>query len=135
MRWVAEDLCPFELIGDRGFKCLMKTGRPEYYLPHPSTVSHDVRLVFVQTSRRVAKILQVRSLILGINIVINDCNKAYQGKLNFSVDAWTSESSHLPFVAILVHFEHNGVPIALVLDVVKVAVVRSSYRFSYQMLK
>lgn len=63
VRWVAEDLRPFELIGDRGFKCLMKTGQPEYYLPHPSTILHDVRLVFVQTRRRVTKMLQVRSPI------------------------------------------------------------------------
>ena len=47
--WVSESLCPFEVAEDRGFKSLMKTGRPELYLPSPSTVSRDVRLVFVHT--------------------------------------------------------------------------------------
>jgi hypothetical protein len=37
----------------------MKTGRPEYYLPSPSTVSRDVRLVFARTRKHVAKMLQV----------------------------------------------------------------------------
>jgi hypothetical protein len=46
VRWVSESLRPFSIVKDRGFLCLMKTGRPEYYLPLPSTVSRDVRLVF-----------------------------------------------------------------------------------------
>ncbi|KAG2122242.1 hypothetical protein DEU56DRAFT_904481 [Suillus clintonianus] len=46
VRWVSESLRPFETVSDRGFQSLMKTGRPEYYLPSPSTVSHDVKLVF-----------------------------------------------------------------------------------------
>lgn len=44
--WVCENLCPFSIVHDQGFRILIKTGRPEYYLPSPSTVSHDVRLVF-----------------------------------------------------------------------------------------
>ena len=32
-------MCPFSIVEDRGFRCLMKTGRPEYYLPSRSTVS------------------------------------------------------------------------------------------------
>jgi hypothetical protein len=33
VRWVSESLCPFVIVEDQGFKSLMKTGRPEYYLP------------------------------------------------------------------------------------------------------
>jgi len=44
--WISESLCPFAIVEDQGFKSLMKTSRPEYYLPLQSTVSHDVRLVF-----------------------------------------------------------------------------------------
>ncbi|KAG1866660.1 hypothetical protein DFJ58DRAFT_654764, partial [Suillus subalutaceus] len=40
--WVSESLHPFNIIKDCAFQSLMKTGRPEYYLPSPSTVSHDV---------------------------------------------------------------------------------------------
>ena len=60
VRWVAEDLRPFKIVEDRGFQKLMKTGRPEYYLPSPSTVSRDVQLVFVNARKRIAKMLQVR---------------------------------------------------------------------------
>ena len=59
VRWVAESLRPFSIVEDRGFKSLMKTGRPEYYLPSPDTVSRDVKLVFMQTRKRIAKMLQV----------------------------------------------------------------------------
>ncbi|KAF8546590.1 hypothetical protein OG21DRAFT_1479656 [Imleria badia] len=45
IRWVAEDLRPYQI-----------TGRPEYYLPSPETVSRDVRQVFVHTRKRIAKI-------------------------------------------------------------------------------
>ena len=59
VRWVSESLHPFDIITDRGFQSLMKTGRPGYYLPHPTTVSRDVRLVFARTRKRVTMMLQV----------------------------------------------------------------------------
>lgn len=59
VRWVAESMRPFNVVADRGFMMLMKTGRPEYYLPSPDTVSRDVKEVFVKTRQRVAKMLQV----------------------------------------------------------------------------
>ncbi|KJA19983.1 hypothetical protein HYPSUDRAFT_143043 [Hypholoma sublateritium FD-334 SS-4] len=42
VRWVTENARPYSIVKDRGFKNLMKTGRPEYYLPSPHTVSRDV---------------------------------------------------------------------------------------------
>ncbi|KIK73114.1 hypothetical protein PAXRUDRAFT_179219, partial [Paxillus rubicundulus Ve08.2h10] len=57
---------------DCGFQSLMKTRCPEYYIPSTSTISHDVQLVFARTQVRVAKML-----------------KEYNGKLNFTMDAWT----------------------------------------------
>ena len=50
---------PFSIVGDRGIQNLMKTGRPEYYLPSVSTVSHDVKHVFTKVWSRIAKLLQV----------------------------------------------------------------------------
>ncbi|KIL63968.1 hypothetical protein M378DRAFT_48599, partial [Amanita muscaria Koide BX008] len=98
------NLRPFEIVADRGFQCLMKTGRPHYYLPHPTTVSWDVKLVFARTRERIAKMLQ-----------------EYDGELSFSTDAWTSESSHRAFVAVTVHLVHQGAPLSMVLDMVEVA--------------
>jgi hypothetical protein len=59
VRWVAESLRPFTIVSDRGFQCLMKTGQPNYYLPSSSTVSRDVKAVFTQTRKQIAKLLQV----------------------------------------------------------------------------
>lgn len=59
VRWVSESLRPFETVNDRGFQNLMKTGRPEYYIPSPSTVARDVKHVFVKTRQRIARMLQV----------------------------------------------------------------------------
>ena len=67
VRWVAESMRPFSIVEDRGFRCLMKMGRPEYYLPSRSTVSRDVKDVFTRVRKRIAKMLQV-SLCIKINI-------------------------------------------------------------------
>ncbi|KAG2139343.1 hypothetical protein DEU56DRAFT_972441 [Suillus clintonianus] len=90
---------------NRGFQSLMKMGRPEYYLPSPSTVSRDVKLVFANVRQRITRMLQ-----------------EYDGELNFTTDAWTSPN-HKAFVAVSVHLEHQGKPLAMVLDVVEVAQV------------
>lgn len=59
VRWVAENKRPFAIVKDRAFQSLMKTGRPEYKLPSPSTVSRDVKAVFANCRARIAKMLQV----------------------------------------------------------------------------
>jgi hypothetical protein len=43
----------------------------------------------------------------------------HNGALSFGTDAWTSPN-HKAYVAITVHFEHNGVPICLLLNIVQV---------------
>ena len=44
----------------------------------------------------------------------------HDGALNFATDAWTSPN-HKAYVAVTVHFEQNGIPIAMLLDLVEVA--------------
>ncbi|GBE82287.1 putative AC9 transposase [Sparassis crispa] len=66
-------------------------------------VSHDVKLVFAQTRKRIAKMLQ-----------------KYDGDLNFATNAWTSPN-HKAFVAVSVHLEREGEPLVMVLNVVEVA--------------
>ncbi|KAF9227251.1 hypothetical protein BS17DRAFT_694894, partial [Gyrodon lividus] len=105
VKWVCESLWPFAIISDRGFQSLMKTGRPEYYIPSMSTVSRDVRLVFARTQVRVAKML-----------------KEYNGKLNFTTDAWTA-LNHCALIAFSVHLEHKGKSLSFPLDIVEVAKV------------
>lgn len=84
----------------------MKTGRPEYYIPSPSTVSRDVKLVFARTRQRIAKMLQ-----------------EHDGQLSFATDAWTSPN-HKAFIAVSVHLEHDGEPLAMILDIVEVSEVQ-----------
>ena len=37
----------------------MKTGRPDYYIPSRYTVARDVKHVFINTRKQIAKMLQV----------------------------------------------------------------------------
>lgn len=48
--------------------------------------------------------------------------KDYEGDLHFCTDAWTSPN-HKAFIGITVHFQKDGQPMSLVLDVVEVAKV------------
>lgn len=59
VRWVSKSLRPFDIVNDESFQCLMKTGRPGYYLPSPKTISRDVKTVFARTRIRIAKLLRV----------------------------------------------------------------------------
>ena len=40
----------------------MKTGRPEYYLPSPTTVAQDVRQVFARSRQQISAFLCVSEL-------------------------------------------------------------------------
>ena len=40
--------------------------------------------------------------------------------MNFATDAWTSPN-HKAFIAFTIHFEHEGVPISMLLDLVELA--------------
>lgn len=59
MKWVAQSLRPFSVVSDPGFLTLMKTGRPGMFIPSPSTVSRDVKMVFARTRARIAHLLRV----------------------------------------------------------------------------
>jgi len=119
--WVSESLWPFEIVKDWGFQSLMKIGWPEYYLPSPTTISHDVRLMFAHTQQCIAKMLRVSELML--NMCETDLTyQEYKGKISFTMDTWTS-TNHRAFVAVSVHLEHNGVPLSLPLDIIEVAKV------------
>ena len=56
VRWVCVSIRPFDVVSDESFQYLMKSGRPDMYVPSPSTVSRDVRLVFTRTRKRIARI-------------------------------------------------------------------------------
>ena len=53
----------------------------------------------------------------------------HDGALNFATDAWTSPNQKA-FVAITVHFEVQGVPACLILDIVEVAESHSGWNLA-----
>lgn len=120
VRWVSESLRPFRIVQDRGFNCLMKTGRPDYYLPSAMTVCRDVKTVFARTRSRIAKMLRVCIITCSSWIQNTHFGKEYEGKLSFATDCWTSPN-HRAFMAITVHLEVDGKPLCLLLDAVEIA--------------
>ena len=44
----------------------------------------------------------------------------HEGALSFGTDAWTSPN-YKAYIVVTVHFEHNGEPMCLLLDLVEVA--------------
>jgi hypothetical protein len=81
----------------------MKIGCPEYYVPSPSMVSHNVNAVFASTCKCITKMLQ-----------------EYNGRISFATNAWTLPN-HKAYVAVTAHLEHEGKPLCFLLDVVEVA--------------
>lgn len=63
VHWVSKSMRPFNIVEDHGFLCLMKTGRPVYYIPSRMTVSRDIKQVFTNTRKRIATMLKVSTLV------------------------------------------------------------------------
>ena len=58
----------------------------------------------------------------------------YDGNLNFATDAWTSPN-HKAFVAVTVHFEVNGSPVTMLLDLIEVAMSHSGLNLAIAFAK
>jgi hypothetical protein len=54
-----------------------------------------------------------------VNLLTCNDPQDYNGVLNFATDAWTSPNNKA-YVAVSVHFENEGVPISMLLDIVEV---------------
>jgi hypothetical protein len=55
-----------------------------------------------------------------LRYILNPHLKEHPGSLHISTDCWTSPN-HRAFVAFVVHLEHNGAPLSLLLDVAELA--------------
>ena len=49
--------------------------------------------------------------------------------MNFATDMWTSPN-HKAYVAVMVHYENAGVPISMLLDIIEVTCLHSSYNLA-----
>ncbi len=55
--------------------------------------------------------------------------QAYDGRLSFATDAWTSPNSRA-FIALTVHYEVQGTPTCLLLDVIELAKSHSGHNLA-----
>ena len=109
-----------------GFLSLMKTGRPEYYIPSATTVSRDIRIVFAQMHARIGQMLQVSlsSVVFNLEMARDlPITKEHAGHISFATNAWTLPI-HLAYITITAHLEIWGEPICIVLHAVELPVVR-----------
>ncbi|KAF9550315.1 hypothetical protein CPC08DRAFT_793341 [Agrocybe pediades] len=85
------------------WEALAKSRDGSMTVTYTKPVSCGVRVVFAQSHQHISAMLH-----------------KYNGKLHFATDAWTSPN-YWAFVAVMVHFEHDGAPVCLILDIIKVA--------------
>jgi hypothetical protein len=53
----------------------------------------------------------------------------HKGALSFATDAWTSPN-HKAYVAVMVHFENQGVSMVMLLDIVELACSHSGFNLA-----
>lgn len=114
VKWVTQSMRPHLIVKDPGFLSLMKTGRLGYWVPSPSTVARDIRVIYEKCREKATRMLQ-----------------EYEGELSFATDAWTSPN-HRAFIAVTVHFVLNEEPIAMLLDLLEVPEVSELHRCAAQ---
>jgi hypothetical protein len=73
--------------------------------------------VFINTQKHIVKMLKVSTFF--IKSLLTHLQE-HDGALSFTTDAWTS-LNHKAFITVTVHFENNGKPICMLLDIVEVA--------------
>ncbi|KAJ7668058.1 hypothetical protein B0H17DRAFT_950144, partial [Mycena rosella] len=100
-------LRPFAIAKDHAYCKLMKTGRPTAYIPSPSTIARDVKVLFQKTRDR-----------------LKECFKKTPACISLATDAWTSPNHHA-YVAVSGHWEEDGKRINCLLDFVEVPKVSS----------
>ncbi|KAJ7163966.1 hypothetical protein C8R43DRAFT_879404, partial [Mycena crocata] len=100
-------LRPFTIAKDQGYRRLMKSGRPSAYIPSPTTIVRDVKLLFHKTRERLKSAFRYTNYLL-------------------ATEVWTSPN-HRAYVAVSGHWEEDGKQINCLLDFVEVAKVRLLY--------
>ncbi|KAJ7364494.1 hypothetical protein DFH08DRAFT_681986, partial [Mycena albidolilacea] len=111
------DLCAgsarasFVIAADRGLCYLMKSGRPTMWIPSPSTIARNVKLLFKRTREQIWQQLDERDGCVGL-----------------ATNAWMSPN-HRVFVAVTGHWEENGEKVDCLLDFVEVPEVCLSHLF------
>ncbi len=59
VKWIVESFHPLSIVNDRGFKALMLTGCPDYWLPSMHIVTHDIQAMYMKTHEGIAELLSV----------------------------------------------------------------------------
>ncbi|KAJ7598014.1 hypothetical protein C8J56DRAFT_772457 [Mycena floridula] len=93
---------PMHAAKDRKLKELLLDRQPGLTMPSQTTIAQDIKTSFERSVETVTKLL-------------ND----HRGKISFTTDAWTSPN-HCAFVAWTAHFQHEGNPVAFLIDIYEV---------------
>ena len=72
--------------------------------------------------------------ILTFGIITYQELQEYEGAFNFATEAWTSPN-HKAYVAFTIHFEHEGTPITMLLDLVELAESHSGVNLANTFVK
>ncbi|GJE85026.1 hAT transposon family protein [Phanerochaete sordida] len=99
--WIARRHRPYNIVQDPEFLELLRMLNAKVEVPHPTTISRDIREIFTITREAVGKMLQ-----------------EHPGRLHLCLDGWTSPNV-ISFLGITVHRVHDGKAETFILDFVK----------------
>lgn len=57
--WICESSRPIQIVADRGFLCIMKVGRPDLWIPSPTTVSRGIHERMDDAKKNMVEFLKV----------------------------------------------------------------------------
>ncbi|KAI0804478.1 hypothetical protein BC629DRAFT_1283162 [Irpex lacteus] len=103
--WVARHHRPFTIVQDDELVDIFRMLYSRVEVPHPTTLSRDVREIYEMTRDEIAKDLQ-RIL------------QRYTGRLHIGIDGWTSPNV-ISFLGITVHRVVDGKMKSMILDFIK----------------
>ncbi|GJF00030.1 hypothetical protein PsYK624_163070 [Phanerochaete sordida] len=99
--WIARRHRPYAIVQDPEFLEILQMLNSKVEVPHPTTISRDIREIFEITRRAVGKMLQ-----------------AHPGRLHLCLDGWTSPNV-ISFLGITVHLVRGAKAESFILDFVK----------------
>jgi hypothetical protein len=115
--WCACRHHPFNIVADPELLDLFKMLYSRVEVPHPTTVSRDVREIHRLCKDRVANLLEVILTVISLfgSLI---CHQDYPGRIHIGVDGWTSPNV-FSFLGITVHRAVDNQIQAFTLDFIK----------------
>jgi hypothetical protein len=116
--WCAWCHRPFSITTNPELVELFQMLYAQVEIPHPITISHDVREIFSICRKKVARVLEVRVCVVTDSIILTSITQDYPGWLHIGVDGWTSPNV-FSFLGITVHWVISGRIESFILDFIR----------------